>query len=120
MPFILAKTNLSISAEQEITLKTGLGKLIELIPGKSEKYLLVGFESNYHLYLQGQNSYPIAYIETSIFGNEEHMGQNEFAQGVTQLFGQVLGIKPQHIYIKFNDISSWSVGGIYIDRKQYD
>ena len=43
MPFIISRTNRSISREQERQLKNRLGKAIELVPGKSEQYLMLGF-----------------------------------------------------------------------------
>ena len=116
MPFLIAKVNTSIESTQEVELKSRLGKAIELIPGLSEKYLLTGFESNYHFYLRGKNNEAIAYIEVSIFGNENHLGYEEFAAAVTKIFVEVLNIPPMNIYIKFSDIDAWSVGGIYFDR----
>lgn len=79
MPFIVSKVNVAVTEEQELALKTRLGKAIERIPGKSEEYLLLSFESNCHLYLRGDNSRPIAYITASIFGNEDHAGFSQFA-----------------------------------------
>ena len=46
MPFIKAKVSCPISPEQEIELKSRMGKAIELVPGKSEEYLLLEFEDN--------------------------------------------------------------------------
>lgn len=43
MPFIISRVSTEITVQQETELKTRLGKAIELIPGKSEKYLLLGF-----------------------------------------------------------------------------
>ena len=44
MPFINVKTNVKISRENEVAIKTMLGEAIALIPGKSEKitYALYG------------------------------------------------------------------------------
>lgn len=53
MPFIISRVSTEITVQQKTELKTKLGKAIELIPGKSEEYLLLGFEDNYHLYLRG-------------------------------------------------------------------
>lgn len=116
MPFIMSKVNVSIDSAAELELKSQLGKAIELIPGLSEKYLLTGFESNYHFYLRGKNNEAIAYIEVSIFANENHLGYENFAAAVTKIFVEVLNIPPMNIYIKFSDIDAWSVGGIYFDR----
>ena len=119
MPFILSKVNVPISKEQEINLKSQLGKAIELVPGKSEEYLLTGFEDNYHLYLRGDDSKPIAYIEASIFGNERHYGYDLLTTEITRIFNEVLNIPPENIYVKYDDISVWGVNGMCIDRRQF-
>ena len=119
MPFIKAKVSCPISKEQETGLKAGMGKAIGLVPGKSEEYLLLEFEDNCHLWLRGKNDEPVAYIEAAIFGNEMHYGYDAFTAGVTDLFANVLHIRPDHIYIKYEDITAWGVQGVYIDRKQY-
>ena len=116
MPFIFTKANVPINKEQELALKSRLGKAIELVPGKSEEYLMVGFESNCHLYLRGDDSEPMAYIEASIFGNEAHQGYDKFTAEVTRIFGEVLKIAHNNVYINYRDISGWGVSGMYIDR----
>lgn len=119
MPFIKAKVSCPISQEQESELKDGMGKAIELVPGKSEEYLLLEFEDSCRLWLRGKNEEPIAYIEAAIFGNEPHYGYDAFTAEVTNLFSKVLNIRPDHIYIKYEDIIAWGVQGMYIDRNQY-
>ena len=116
MPFLIAKVNKKINSEQEIALKSRLGKAIELLPGLSEKYLLFGFQSDFNFYLRGKNTEYVAYIEFSVFGNENHLGFENFSAAVTKIFVDVLNIPPMNIYIKFSDISAWSVGGIFFDR----
>jgi len=54
-----------------------------------------------------------------IFANEDHGGFGAFATKTTEIFCQVLGIPPENIYIKFDDIKAWSVGGAFIDRNRY-
>ena len=119
MPFIKAKVNCPISSEQEIELKARMGKAIELVPGKSEEYLLLEFEDNARLWLRGDHAQPIAYIEAAIFGNESHAGYPTFTAAVTKAFQDVLGIAPENCYIKYEDITSWAVGGQYIDRRMF-
>ena len=119
MPFIKVKTSCQISKEQEITLKSRMGKAIELVPGKSEEYLLLEFEDNSRLWLRGENTEPIAYIEAAIFGNESHAGYPAFTAKVSEIFFDVLGIRAENLYIKYEDISAWSVGGQYIDRRMF-
>lgn len=118
MPFVIAKINIPVTKEQERNIKLRLGKAIGLIPGKSEEYLLLGIEDNYSLYLDGDNSKPLVYIEASIFGNEHHIGYEEFTAAATAAFCDILGISPEMVFIKFSDITAWSVGGMYIDRRR--
>ena len=63
MPFINSKVSVTINEEQEKALKTRLGQAIALIPGKSESWLMTGFEDNYHLYFRGENSEPMALLK---------------------------------------------------------
>ena len=116
MPFIIARVNMSVSREQEQEIKTLLGRAIELVPGKSEQYLMIGFEVDYHFWLRGDDSRPAAYIEASIFGNERHLGYEGLTHEITQAFKNVLGIPPENVYIKYDDISVWGVNGFTIER----
>ena len=119
MPFIISRLNVPVSEAQERELKARMGKAISLVPGKSEEYLLLGFEDNCRLWLRGDNSEPIAYIEADIFGNETHAGYDAFTKEITKAFFEILNIPPENIYIKYDDIKAWSVNGMYIDRRIY-
>lgn len=111
MPFIITKTNTEITTEQELSLKKGLGKAIEYVPGKSEQALMLDFEEKNHLYIRGNNSIPMAYIDVSIFGNPDHAGYAELSQAITKLFNKVLHIEPENIFIDYKDIPIWGVNG---------
>ncbi len=119
MPFIKCKVSCAMTNEQELALKRRFGKAIELIPGKSEAYLLLEFEENCRLWLRGEQDAPIAYIEAAIFGSESHFGYDAFTAEVTKAFTEVLGIQPDRVYIKYEDITAWGVSGRYIDRRMF-
>ena len=68
MPFIKAKVSCQISEEQEIELKAGIGKAIELVPGKSEESLLLEFEDNCRLWLRGRNEESIGGLPINMDG----------------------------------------------------
>ena len=46
MPYIDLKTTAKVTKEKEIALKAAFGKAIELIPGKSERWLMVGLRTS--------------------------------------------------------------------------
>ena len=111
MPFIDSKVSITITEEQEVELKTRLGQAISLIPGKSESWLMTGFQDNYHLYFRGDNTEPIAYIEVNIFGRENPDAFNRLTGEITKIFGEVLGIAPDHIYVKYQALACWGWNG---------
>ena len=108
-----------VSEEQELQIKSRLGRAISLIPGKSEESLMVGFEDSHHLYLRGDGSQPTAYLEVSVFGNESHYGYDALTAEITRIYNDVLGIASDHIYIRYDDIRIWGASGVAFDRSQY-
>ena len=119
MPFIKIKTSFALTEARENGLKEKFGKAIELIPGKSEQYLLLEFEDNCRLWLRGRNEEPIVYIEAAIFGNEDHYGYDAFTLEITKAFCDTFGVRPDHVCIKFEDIGIWGTGGMCFDRRRY-
>lgn len=111
MPFIDSKVSVSISGEQEKELKSRLGQAISMIPGKSENWLMTGFQDNYHLYFKGDNSKPTAFIEVKVFGGENPSAFDKLTAEITKIFGEVLGIPGDRIYVKYEAVSSWGWNG---------
>lgn len=111
MPFINSKVSVSLSDEKEKELKTRLGQAIALIPGKSESWLMTGFEDNYHLYFRGDNSQPTAFVEVKVFGKENPSAFEALTKEICKIFGEVLGIAADHIYVKYEAVSNWGWNG---------
>ena len=111
MPFIDSKVSVSISEEQEKELKSRLGQAITLIPGKSETWLMTGFEDNYHLYFRGDNSQPMAFIAVEVYGRENPSAFESLTAEIMKIFNEVLGIAPDHIYIKYAAVANWGWNG---------
>ena len=111
MPFIDSKVSVTITREQEEELKSRLGKAISIIPGKSESWLMTGFQDNYHLYFRGDNSQPMAFIEVKVYGSENPTAFDRLTGEITRIFGDVLSIPADHIYVKYEAVSSWGYNG---------
>ena len=111
MPFINSKVNIKILPEQETQLKTKLGKAIELIPGKSESWLMLAFEDDCKLYFKGENSCKIAYVEVKVFGAEDKVAFEKMTVAICEIYNQVLGIAPDKIYVKYETVSNWGWNG---------
>jgi len=111
MPFINSKVSVAISDDQEKELKSRLGQAISLIPGKSESWLMTGFEDNYHLYFKGDNSQPAAFVEVKVFGSENPAAFNKLTKEICSIFSDVLNISPDRTYVKYEAVENWGWNG---------
>ena len=111
MPFINSKVSVKITEEQEKELKTRLGQAISLVPGKSESWLMTGFEDGYHLYFRGDNSEPMAFVDVSVFGSPNSAAFSKLTAEICKIFGEVLGISSDHIYVKYSSTTDWGWNG---------
>ena len=111
MPMISTKTNVTISPEQELTLKSRLGEAISILSGKSERWLMLSFEDKCQLYFQGNNSNPIAYVEVKVFGRIDYSQSNKLTAKICEIFGDVLDIAASNVYIKYEEVEMWGWNG---------
>ncbi|MEY8351950.1 phenylpyruvate tautomerase MIF-related protein [Lachnospiraceae bacterium 54-53] len=111
MPFINSKVNVALSEEEKDILKTKLGQAISLIPGKSESWLMVGFEDNCALYFKGKNNTKIAFVEVKIFGRASERDYDRLTAEITRIYKEVLGITQDKIYVKYEEVEHWGWNG---------
>ncbi len=111
MPFINSKVNVKITNEQEMEIKSLLGEAIRTIPGKSEQWLMLGFEDECKLYFRGDNSNPIAFVDVSVYGCENKSAFDQLTGKICEIYNKVLGISPDHIYVKYQAVSNWGWNG---------
>lgn len=111
MPFINSKLSMKITKDEEETIKAKLGKAIELIPGKSENWLMVGFEDEYSLYFKGIASEKIAFIEVKIFGSASKSAYDKLTSVICDIYNEVLSIPKDKIYVKYEEVSTWGWNG---------
>ena len=109
MPLITTKTSTAISKEKETALKAKFGKAIELI-NKSESWLMIDFQENCHLWFKGDEA-PSAMIEVDLFGKATESGYDALTKAITDIVSDGLGISPDRIYVKYNEINHWGYSG---------
>ena len=67
MPYIATKTNVGLSGRKKQALKERFGQAIELIPGKSEDWLMLSIEDGLTMFFKGDDE-PCAICQVQIFG----------------------------------------------------
>lgn len=111
MPFINSKVSVSLSDEKKEAIKSKLGQAISLIPGKSENWLMVGFEENCSLYFRGIKEEKIAFVEVKIFGSTSKSAYDALTSAICQIFEEELGMDGDKIYVKYEEVSNWGWNG---------
>lgn len=111
MPMIRTKTNLELSAETEKRLKEKLGKAIEAIPGKSERWLMLEFADRCRLWFQGDSSRPLAFVEVMLYGSASDSAYDALTEAITRILGEELGIAPDCVYVEYQETGHWGWNG---------
>ncbi len=110
MPFINVKTNVSVSKDKETAVKAALGKTISDIPGKSEGWLMVGFEPGSPLYFKGSDE-PAAMVQVSVYGNPSAAAMNTLTAHITEIMQGDLGISSDRVYVSYALTENWGWNG---------
>lgn len=111
MPFIGTRTTVAVSPEKREAIKKKFGTAIELLPGKSESWLMVSFEDNCSMYFKGSDKKPLAFVEVKIFGSAAKASYNKLTGEITGILGTELGIQPDCIYVKYEEVPNWGWNG---------
>ncbi len=107
MPMISTKTTTPITKEQELILKEKLGKAIEILPGKTEMWLMLEFEDNCRLWFRGDNSSPLAFVEVSALGTINPSAAEKLTAEICNICKEVLGIDGSGVYVKYEETDKW-------------
>lgn len=109
MPFIKIQSNRSITKEEEVKIKSELGRAVTLI-GKSEAWLMIRLEGNCSMYFKGSDE-PCAISEVMLYGSADNRAYDALTSKITEILSDTLSVSPSRIYIKYDEISTWGYSG---------
>ncbi|MBR6676555.1 MAG: hypothetical protein IKL24_04405 [Clostridia bacterium] len=107
MPYISARTTVSITREKEENLKALFGKAIETIPGKTEAWLMCEFSDNCRLWFKGDNSLPSAYVEVKLLGKADSDSLERMTGVICDILEKELSIPADRTYVKYEECEHW-------------
>lgn len=111
MPFIDLKTTKPISEQNEKELREAFGRAITALSGKSEQWLMLNFTDNCRMAFRGQTSPDLAMLEVKIYGEASPKEYNRLTGILTETVSKTLGIAPDRIYVKYEEIEHWGWNG---------
>ena len=110
MPFINTKYSGDITPDQEANIKTALGEAVTVI-GKSENWLMLGFEPNCTLYFKGEKSEKIAFVDVSLYGTASRSAYEQLTEAICKILGDNLGVSADKVYVKYSPADNWGWNG---------
>ena len=106
MPFIDSKITLKVSEDKKETIKKRLGEAITTL-NKSERFLMVGFEDEYTLYMAGNKLEKGAYVSVSLFGNASSSAYDNMTGKICEILSEELGIPGENVYVTYHGVNDW-------------
>ena len=107
MPFIRTTTTEKINDETLAKITADFGRAIELIPGKSEKWLMLSFDGEKQMAFGGKTDSGMAIIEVQLLGTAERKYLDRLTEALTDIVSESLEIKPDMIYVNYTYFDTW-------------
>ena len=110
MPYINLKTTEKLDTGATEALKSALGEAIALIPGKSERWLMINLDGECTMALSGEMG-KCAMLEVEIFGKATSEAYDALTKRLCDTVSNVLDIPSDRIYIKYAEVGHWGYNG---------
>ena len=109
MPFIDVKTNAKLDADKEREIKSRLGEVVSILPGKSENWLMVNIEDCSKLYFRGRADTVNAMVEIKLFGSADADAYEKMTEAVCGIMKNAAGA--DEVYVKYEEVRYWGYNG---------
>ena len=111
MPYIEANLSCKLTDDKIDKLKSGFGKAIECIPGKTESWLMVNIRDNSKMFFKGNCDNETAFISVEIFGEATEKDYSDLTYEITALISSVAGVPSNRIYVNYREVDKWGWNG---------
>ncbi len=111
MPYINLKTTKNLTKENCEALKADFGKAIEVFPGKTEAWLMVGIEGDKKLWFKGDASEESAIVEVDLLGQVNPTASEKMTAVICDILKKELGISSDRVYVKYTGYNHWGWNG---------
>ena len=112
MPYIAINTAQELSAAQKEKIKTELGRLITIIPTKTEAGLVVDFSGSRTIYKAGENVSGV-FIDVRLFHKTDFEPKKKFTEETFEMLSRELGLKKENMYLNIMEFDNWGSAGTY-------
>jgi phenylpyruvate tautomerase PptA (4-oxalocrotonate tautomerase family) len=112
MPYISVTIGQKLEAAQKENLKTELGRLITIIPGKTEPALIVNIQdaTSGSIYIGGAQI-PCAYIDLRMYTKTTEEAKTRFTRETCAYIAREFAIPVERQYLTISEHENWGYDG---------
>lgn len=110
MPYINVNISKKLGDADKDTLKSKLGELITILPGKTEDVLMVGINDACTMYFAGQKK-DTAYVDVRIYKQCDFESKSRFTKEVSRFLEQRFGIDGGSLFLSIGEYETWGYRG---------
>lgn len=110
MPYICVNVTGTLREDQKEAIKSGLGEKISLIPGKTEKALMVDISEHHTMYFQGEKR-DLAFIDVRCYKSAAFEDKKRFTEAAFAVVEEVTGLSADDIYLSCGEYDTWGTKG---------
>ena len=110
MPYIAVNTSQKLSDAQKDKIKAELGRLIAVIPTKSEVVTMVDISDARTIYKAGEKI-DGAFVDLRLYKKSEFGAKKKYTEEIFGLLSGELGIKNENVYINIFELETWGADG---------
>ncbi len=114
MPYINVTVAQKLLPQQKELIKAEMGRLISLIPTKSESVTMVHIEDGCTLYKGGKMLENGAFVEVRLLGKYPQQNKEALTEAMFQSFEKLLGVSAVDMYTNIIELESWGYNGSMI------
>ena len=111
MPFINVKTNANLTNEKKEIIKRRLFDSISILPGKSDRYLMVAVEDGIDMAFHRESEPNMAMVEVKIYGSSTKDAYQRLTGAICMILGAEAGVDGAYCYVKFDEVKYWGYNG---------
>ncbi|MDR1444890.1 MAG: hypothetical protein LBI94_08435 [Treponema sp.] len=110
MPYIQVTIGQKLSDPQKEALKSELGRLITIIPGRTEADLIVSIQDGGALYMGGIKE-PAVYVDLRVYTAADPDAKKRFTGELFSSITRQFGIPSSRQYLTIGEYDHWGYGG---------
>ena len=111
MPFIHIHVTGSLSEEKKDALKTRLGQIISILPGKEESGLMVDIADGRSMYYRGNRMEKCAFADVRLYKESPFAQKEQFAGALYDALEEIAGVPRTQVYLNIQELANWGSRG---------